>query len=84
MISRREMLCRSGMGMGALAFGALFEKADAQQSAPLNPLAPKPPQFRGRARHVIHLFANGGPSHLDTSIEPSSREIWGNPGSTET
>ena len=32
----------------------------------LNPLAPRRPQFPGKAKAVIHLFMNGGPSHLDT------------------
>ncbi len=31
-----------------------------------NPLAPKPPQFPARAKHIIHIFLNGGPSHVDT------------------
>ena len=31
-----------------------------------NPLAPKQPQFPGKAKRVIHIFANGGPSHVDT------------------
>src|SRR5262249_49727972 len=31
-----------------------------------NPLAPKPPHFPPRARRVIFLFMNGGPSHVDT------------------
>ena len=61
-LNRRQLLHKCGMGMGALAFAALFEKAEAQQSA----LAPKAPHFAARAKHVIHLFANGGPSHLDT------------------
>ncbi len=31
-----------------------------------NPMAPKQPHFPARAKHVIHLFMNGGPSHVDT------------------
>jgi hypothetical protein len=31
-----------------------------------NPLAPKPPHFKPKAKHVIHIFLNGGPSHVDT------------------
>jgi hypothetical protein len=31
-----------------------------------NPLAPKAPHFAPKARRVIHLFMNGGPSHVDT------------------
>jgi hypothetical protein len=74
------MLCRSGMGMGAVAFAALFEKAEAQQSA----LAPKTPHFAGRAKHVIHLFANGGPSHLDTfDPKPLLAKYAGKPLPTE-
>ena len=51
---------RSGMGMGALGLGSLV------QAAGENPLSPKPPHFRPRAKRVIHLFMNGGPSHVDT------------------
>src|SRR5262249_1921974 len=31
----------------------------------VNPLAPKQPHFRPRARQVVHLFMNGGPSQVD-------------------
>ena len=31
-----------------------------------DPLAPRPPHFPGKARQVVHLFMNGGPSHVDT------------------
>lgn len=31
-----------------------------------HPLDPRPPHFPVRAKHVIHLFMNGGPSHVDT------------------
>lgn len=31
-----------------------------------NPLAPREPHFPAKAKHVIHLFMNGGPSHVDT------------------
>ena len=38
----------------------------AQASSYQNPLAPKAPHFPAKAKHVIHLFMNGGPSHVDT------------------
>jgi Protein of unknown function (DUF1501) len=63
--TRREFLCRSGMGFGALAFGGLATQA-ARASAPIHPLAPREPHFPARAKRVIHLFMNGGPSHVDT------------------
>ena len=34
--------------------------------AEINPLAPKPPHFPAKAKHVIYLFMHGGPSHIDT------------------
>ncbi|HBU58692.1 MAG TPA: DUF1501 domain-containing protein, partial [Verrucomicrobiales bacterium] len=51
---------RSGMGMGALGLSSLLGGAS------LNPLNPKAPHFRPRAKRIIHLFMNGGPSHVDT------------------
>ena len=51
---------RSGMGMGALGLSSLLNGAS------LNPLTPKAPHFRPRAKRIIHLFMNGGPSHVDT------------------
>src|ERR1700731_1144184 len=39
------------------------------QAAPganVSPLAPKKPHFAAKAKRVIHLFMNGGPSHVDT------------------
>src|SRR5437764_5712789 len=72
-ITRREMLCRSGMGFGALGLtsllaseGLLCAKPQAGQPANLSPLAPRQPHFPGKAKRVIHLFMNGGPSHVDT------------------
>ena len=56
--TRRDFLSRAGMGLGALGLGGMVAKA--------NPLSPKSPQFRPRAKRIIHLFMNGGPSHVDT------------------
>jgi hypothetical protein len=60
--TRREFLQRAGMGLASLGVASLL----AEDAAPASPLAPRPPHFRPRARHVIHLFMNGGPSHIDT------------------
>src|SRR4051812_23728303 len=77
--SRREMLCRIGGGFGTLGLtsvladaGALTAPAHAQSQSPSetlvpsNPLASRPPHFPARAKRVIFLFMNGGPSHVDT------------------
>ncbi len=60
--TRRDFLARVGMGMGATALGGLFNEAQAAH----NPLASRPSQHFGRAKAVIHLFMNGGPSQVDT------------------
>src|SRR6266568_9357058 len=69
-MTRREMLCRSGMGFGALGLANLLASdgllSATPQAANLSPLAPRAPHFPGKAKRVIHLFMNGGPSHVDT------------------
>jgi hypothetical protein len=42
------------------------EGATAAPAQGVSPLIPKPPQFPAKAKRVVHLFMNGGPSHLDT------------------
>ncbi|MCP4847677.1 MAG: DUF1501 domain-containing protein [Verrucomicrobiaceae bacterium] len=59
--TRRELLNRVGMGFGALAAGPLLSA-----NAAINPLAAKAPHFPAKAKAVIHLFMNGGPSQVDT------------------
>ena len=57
--SRREFLQRCGMGLGALAIPSLSAQS-------ISPLSARPPQTKGKAKAVIHLFMNGGPSQVDT------------------
>ncbi|CAN1565893.1 Protein of unknown function DUF1501 [Fimbriimonadaceae bacterium] len=69
--SRRELLSRMGNGFAALGLmGVLGESAFAssvpQGAVRLNPLAPKAPMFAAKAKRVIFLFMNGGPSQVDT------------------
>lgn len=66
--SRRELLCRLGGGFGALALNTvLASELHAETVARASyTLEPKAPQFRPRAKRVIFLFMNGGPSHVDT------------------
>jgi hypothetical protein len=64
--SRRQLLKQSGMGFGSLALGALFNNSASAETPLHGPLAPHPPQFAPKAKRVIHLFMNGGPSQVDT------------------
>jgi hypothetical protein len=70
--NRRELLRRAGAGFGALALAALM--ADETRAAPpaANPLTPRQPHFRARAKRVIFLFMPGGPSQVDT-FDPKPR-----------
>ena len=63
--SRRSFLQTSANGFGYLAFSALAARA-AQAAASGGPLAVRPQHFPARAKHVIFLCMQGGPSHVDT------------------
>ena len=62
--TRRDFLRRSGIGLGTLGLAGVM--SDDAASSGTNPMAPKQPQFPGKAKAVIHLFLNGGPSQVDT------------------
>lgn len=62
--TRRDFLTRCGMGMAGVAAGGMLPQADAAAAG--NPLDVKQPHYKPRAKYVIHLFMNGGPSHVDT------------------
>jgi hypothetical protein len=63
-ISRREILRRSGTGLGLLGLASLL--GDEARAASTNPLAPKPSHYAPKVKRIIHLFMNGGPSQVDT------------------
>ena len=62
---RRAFLTNAANGFGFLAFSALVAEAS-QPVAAAGPLAPRPPHFAARAKRVIFLCMQGGPSHVDT------------------
>lgn len=57
LVSRRDLLVRSGYGLGAIGLHVL--------GAAESPAAPAFPNFAPKAKRVIFLFQSGGPSHLD-------------------
>jgi hypothetical protein len=68
------------MGFGGLALANLL----GQEASAANPLAPRPPHFRARARSVIYLFMHGGPSQVDTfDPKPALRRFDGQPPPAE-
>lgn len=62
------MLQRAGTGFGMFALADLLGENGllAADAASMSPLTPKKPHFAPKAKRVIHLFMNGGPSHIDT------------------
>lgn len=69
-LSRRDLLERSGLGVGMLGLAGVFaacrELAAESVASPASSMSPKPSHHPARAKRVIHLFLNGGPSHIDT------------------
>lgn len=61
--SRRDFLCRSGLGLGALGLAPLLAASGPDS---VHPLVPRAPHFPGKAKRVIHFFLNGGLSHVDS------------------
>src|SRR5438034_2382986 len=76
-ISRRDFLLRAGAGFGALALTALLAEDSAGQTSPM---APKATHFAPRAKSVIWLFMEGGPSHIDLfDPKPLLQKLAGQP-----
>ncbi|MDG3008222.1 DUF1501 domain-containing protein [Paludisphaera mucosa] len=74
-LSRRQAIQRLGTGFGMLGLSAMLDEAGlmgltaaraSTPEAPRTPLAPRPPHFAPRAKRVIHIYLNGGPSQVDT------------------
>ncbi len=65
-LSRREWLYGLGAGLGSVALTALLAPELRAASAAAGPLTPKPGHLPARARSVIFLMMEGGPSHIDT------------------
>lgn len=76
--TRRQLLQRIGMGFGTLALAPMLKEQHllAEPAGYTNPLAEKQPHFPAKAKHVVHLFMNGGPSHVDTFDPKPALQKW--------
>ncbi len=83
--SKRQMLARCGTGFGLLAVASLLKQTGAPSLSAAGlavpgrlalPLAPKQPHFTPRAKRVVHLFMNGGPSQVDTFDPKPALDRW--------
>ena len=72
--SRREFFTRAGSGLAGMALASLLRAEGA------DPLAPKQPQHAAKAKSIIWLFMEGGPSHVDLfDPKPKLLELAGQP-----
>jgi hypothetical protein len=72
-MTRRDLLKRVGMGMPAVGLAGILNAAT-------GPLAPKSPPLPGKAKRIIHMFMNGGPSQVDTwDPKPALAKFAGKP-----
>src|SRR5947208_3135224 len=76
LITRRWFFQQCGVGLGAIALGALFRENGWAANAGLNPLAPKQPPLSAKAKRVIYLFMAGAPSHLELFDYKPALEKW--------
>jgi uncharacterized protein (DUF1501 family) len=84
LLSRRDMLRQAGFGFGTWALLDLLARdgrlARAATPDPENALAARQPHFPATAKHVIFLFMQGGPSHIDTfDPKPLLNRLHGQP-----
>jgi hypothetical protein len=70
LVTRRQFLNRFGMGFGALSLASFLGEGLFQSTASAEPtlssLSPKLPPLPAKAKRVIHIFAQGAPSQVDT------------------
>lgn len=82
--TRRELLRRTGTGLGILGLAGLLGDsgvlATPTTSVTQNPLVPRAPHFPAKAKHIIHIYLNGGPSQVDTfDPKPMLKQYDGRP-----
>ncbi len=84
--TRRDFLRQAGGGFGALALAELLRGSalgaalEEEARSVSQPLLPRKPHFAAKAKSVIFLFMEGGPSHLDTfDPKPALLELAGKP-----
>jgi hypothetical protein len=77
-LTRRDLLARTGIGMPLLGLAGMLSQPGSAAAAGTNthPLAPRKPHFPAKAKRVIHVFLNGGPSHVDTFDPKPALDKW--------
>ncbi len=76
--TRRDFFRKSVGGIGAAALAQFFagESGAAEGPQAVNPLAPRKPHFAAKAKNVIFLFQEGGPSQIDLYDPKPALQQW--------
>src|ERR1051325_9301596 len=74
--TRRSFFRECAGGIGVMALAQLLEKDGYAAATESNPLAPRKPHFPGKARNVIFMFMEGGPSQIDLFDPKPGLQKW--------
>ena len=78
-IDAAQWLHRAGGGFGLIGLAGMLQgegSGSRRAESSLNPMARRPPHFPARAKRVIWVFTNGGPSQVDTwEYKPAARAL---------
>jgi Protein of unknown function (DUF1501) len=75
-LDRRDFLQRCGTGFGALALGGLMSGSQSALGMSAGPASAATRHFAPKAKRVVHLFMNGGPSQVDTFDHKTSLDTY--------
>src|SRR5438874_10838320 len=83
-VTRRWFFRQCGVGLGSIALASLLDTGKVfggeKMAAAANPLAPRQPHFKPKAKRVIYLFMGGAPSQLDLfDYKPTLAKYHGQP-----
>ena len=74
--SRRRFFQEVAGGIGTIALSQLMAGEGRAATAEVNPLAPRKPHFPPKAKNVIFMFMEGGPSQLDLFDPKPELQKW--------
>ena len=74
--TRRSFFTECAAGIGIVALSQLMESEGRGATPEVNPLAPKKPHFAPKAKNVIFMFMEGGPSQIDLFDPKPGLEQW--------
>src|SRR6266540_5781019 len=74
--SRRKFFRECAGGIGTVALAQLLAREGRGATPEVNPLAPRKPHFPPKAKNVIFMFMEGGPSQMDLFDPKPELQKW--------